>query len=701
MHDLWNPVRGLWGKGRASRLVTGCTIMSVVVVSLLTGCGEQTGNTPQAQSNPTTPVASGQLTAPSTPSTPESVTSDVARVQDAATPTQAPTSTPAPSPTPVTPEPVQLNDLAWSPDGRSLAVSSATGVYFFDAQNWGEARFLPMVGNVESMAFNYDGTQLGTAVDDGGKTHHYSLLIWNTADGSLVHALDKFGHGLQASRHSPLWAALDANGNAALWQSEDNRTTRIIPKPSQDVSGALAVSADGNLVAVSSFDGIIGIYRTDNGLQVAYIVDREEGDPITTQWGDLVFDPTGRIFAGGGWSDLIVFFNAQNGRLMRRVYGGTPGSFDRMVMALDFAPDGSVLASTHNDSFVRLWNADGSARNSWKVEGGWLRDVVFSPDGQHLAVIAGELVYIFTADGTLLTPLQPVFHPRATPAPTPTPIDLMPNVSIPSDWQNYQEIGGRFSLWHPPTWRLSMDEEYGLFFGIDGLPLMLSIHLQSVSNSFETVPIEEITSLERLTANTLANRQPAATTVTSSGQWPYLIPGSYIEVENAGTDGNYREVRVRSPLDTQNYVEAIMLGDSTAVFPETLRKDLSRVIASIELTGQPYVSPTPTATPTPKIMANPPPITPLIITVTTDPARLAANEYFTLWVELRDESGHPVTEADVIPIYFGDLVGSPLSHEGNGLYRTRTALSNADPQMVIRVKWGELILQEELFMLPF
>ena len=70
-------------------------------------------------------------------------------------------------------------------------------------------------------------------------------------------------------------------------------------------------------------------------------------------------------------------------------------------------------------------------------------------------------------------------------------------------------------------------------------------------------------------------------------------------------------------------------------------------------------------------------------------------------IEVRDSDGQPVTEADVIPIFFGDLVGSPLAHEGNGVYRLHTALSSADPHLVIRVKWGELTVQEEEFLLPF
>lgn len=610
-----------------------------------------------------------------------------------------PSVTPAPSPTPITPEPVQLNDLAWSPDGRSLAASSATGVYFFDAQNWEEARFLPMVGDVESMAFNYDGTQLGTAVNDSGNTRPYSLLIWNTVDGSLLHTLDKFGHGLQASRNSPLWAALDSYGNAALWQSGDNRSTRTIAKPSEDVSRAVAVSADGTLVAVGSDNGTVGISRTDSGHTVARIVDPEEGDPVTTQWSDLAFDPTGRIFAGGGWGNLITFWNADNGQLLRRVFGGKSGDFDHMMMAMDFAPDGSVLATTHDEGLVRLWNADGTARTSWNVEGGWLRDVVFSPDGQRLAVLAGQMIRIFSTDGTLLQSLEPVFHPRATPVPTPTPIDLIPSVSIPDDWPSYKEVGGRYILRHPPTWRVGLDEEYGLMFGADGTPVMVFISLHSVSNYGEPVPLEEITSLEKLIGDRFDTQQEYAATMIANGEWPFLVPGPYIEYETTNTKTTYRHVVLRSPLNTQNYVEASLMWDLSDILPETLRQDLSRVIASMELTGQPYVSPTPTATPTPKVMSKPPPVGPLIITLRTDPERPGTDAYFTVWVEIRDAAGNPVSEADVFPVYFGYVESTALKNEGNGLYRTRIATS--DPQIIIRVKWGTLSLQEQEFMFSF
>jgi serine/threonine protein kinase len=117
-------------------------------------------------------------------------------VTPTATPTVTPTATPTSSPVPTlrlpalagTPVPqptaailpenadrvVQLarwgkgtiNQVAWSPDSKQLAIASSLGIYFYDAQTGQEIRLIETNSWVRSVAFAPDGRTLASGADD-------------------------------------------------------------------------------------------------------------------------------------------------------------------------------------------------------------------------------------------------------------------------------------------------------------------------------------------------------------------------------------------------------------------------------------------------------------------------------------------------------------------------------------------------------
>ncbi|MGC8947394.1 MAG: WD40 repeat domain-containing protein, partial [Anaerolineae bacterium] len=56
-----------------------------------------------------------------------------------------------------------VNQVAFSPDGRLLAVASSLGVYLYDAETLEEIRFLESPAWVTSVAFSPDGRLLASA----------------------------------------------------------------------------------------------------------------------------------------------------------------------------------------------------------------------------------------------------------------------------------------------------------------------------------------------------------------------------------------------------------------------------------------------------------------------------------------------------------------------------------------------------------
>lgn len=75
------------------------------------------------------------------------------------------------------------NDLAWSPDGKTLAVASSSGIYFYDTQTWQEqASFINEKGP-SKLTYSQDGTLLGFSTSEG------NIHIWDIKQGKIINSI--------------------------------------------------------------------------------------------------------------------------------------------------------------------------------------------------------------------------------------------------------------------------------------------------------------------------------------------------------------------------------------------------------------------------------------------------------------------------------------------------------------------------------
>jgi WD40 repeat protein len=151
-----------------------------------------------------------------------------------------------------------------------------------------------------------------------------------------------------------------------------------------DIAG-VAFAADGTLFSIDE-SGLLRHWAADGKLLARHFL-----SDLETLW---AFGPGAKLLASG--NDDLIFWDVASGQLLARIE--QPGEQPAWITAIAFTPDGSAVATGHDDGKVRFW--DVAARKC-------LGDIQthpasparlpvsalsFSPDGKFLATAGEDLV---------------------------------------------------------------------------------------------------------------------------------------------------------------------------------------------------------------------------------------------------------------------------------------------------------------------
>ena len=247
--------------------------------------------------------------------------------------------------------------VAFSPDGKRLAVATGAGIWIYDGQTYHELTLLTGHTSIaRAVAFSPDGKTLASSEEDG------AVKLWNLETGDVTTLV---GH--------------------------------------MYVADSVAFSPDGKMLASGSWDGTVKLWDTENGQNLATFAAHK------SRVFSVAFSPDGKKIASGAEDNMVRLWDIETGQNIAMLKGHKNG-----VFSVTFSPDGKTLTSGDHDDTVKVWNVSTGRNLHTFKHRERVFSVAFSPDGKHLAggswrgiklwnVETGEEVSVLKGSATVIS----------------------------------------------------------------------------------------------------------------------------------------------------------------------------------------------------------------------------------------------------------------------------------------------------------
>lgn len=292
---------------------------------------------------------------------------------------------------PLSPQVLSINDLQFSQDGQSIVAiaqeqSDQNLATNFKVYRWDlTGQPLPTVAaepSFDNMALSPDGETI--AAHDGTQVQRWRAD--GTALGPLPNSSD-VGY-LEFSQDGQTLVGT-AEGQLKLWQQ--NGAMQAIPTP--ETVETWFLSPDGAYVMIP--DGqTLRLYRADGTLATTLAA---SATPAETELSYGLFSPDSQMIAvvyespDENAAAVVKLWNLQ-GQLLTTFSGN-----DGLIQNLVFSPDGQTLAIGGTDKVVKLWALDGKLKATLTGHGDNISQITFSPDGKVLASASYDATVRFWA----------------------------------------------------------------------------------------------------------------------------------------------------------------------------------------------------------------------------------------------------------------------------------------------------------------
>jgi WD40 repeat protein len=309
-----------------------------------------------------------------------------------------------------------VRSVAWSPDGKIIAVGGALGIWLYTPELEDIGLLKGHTKAVYGLAFSPDGKRLASA------SHDMTVRIWDVETQTELHTMA--GHtGLTVAVAWNPDGSMVASGSydqtVRVWNADTGELIRVLEGHTGWVN-QVAFSADGMRVISNSFDGTIRVWDAMTGDLVEVLPgsaaqwSQLTGQPEAAFLGAQVHDkavsmsPDGTMGAGVNWdgdvyvwevgSDLVLFERSEHAD---------------WLWAVRWLDDGSGIVAYGETGFLRTWDVVtgkflGKSRRSLSVDEPPPPSLpAVSPDGARTLTLDdnGAVRILDTASGDVIAEL--------------------------------------------------------------------------------------------------------------------------------------------------------------------------------------------------------------------------------------------------------------------------------------------------------
>jgi WD40 repeat protein len=279
---------------------------------------------------------------------------------------------------PRTPVKPQIFDLAYSPDGKLLALAGYQEVRLVDPATKQELATLKgHAGNVRSIAFSRDGKLLAAA--GGLPARSGEVLIWDVEQRKLLDTIHGHADCIYGVAFSPDGKSIATASYDKLVKLFDVASEKEIRTYKDHIDAVYAVefTPDGQRLVSGAADRTIKIWNVATGERLYTLSEPQDG--INT----IAIDPSGKFVAAGGLDKSIRIWSLgeKEGKLLHSQI-----AHEDAILRLAWSSDGSELISSSADRTVKVFRAQDLSELQSLPEPDWVYGLQFAPNGKTFAI---------------------------------------------------------------------------------------------------------------------------------------------------------------------------------------------------------------------------------------------------------------------------------------------------------------------------